>query len=192
MKSSAQPFQPPRRTSRSPSTMRRVIARISAQVSSATASVSTSGVFVTTMPRAFAAGDVDVVVADRDVATRPSAAAPRRGPPRVTLSVTTRDQAVLVGRRRLQLLGWQRAGLVVDIDVAAMLEQREGRATGCGASGERGGVHWMTEMAPAQLIDSWGGAWRPRVSARATGSSRSDCTARSARSGTGRPDSGSA
>ena len=43
------------------------MARISAQVKSAVASVSTSGVLVTTMPRARAAGDVDVVVADGDV-----------------------------------------------------------------------------------------------------------------------------
>ena len=51
MKSSAQPFHSPRRTSRSPSASRRVIARISAHVKSATDSVSTSGVFVTTMLR---------------------------------------------------------------------------------------------------------------------------------------------
>ena len=51
MKSNAQPFHSPRRTSRSPSDSRRVIARISAQVKSATDSVSTSGVLVTTMPR---------------------------------------------------------------------------------------------------------------------------------------------
>ena len=67
MKSSAQPFQPPRRTSRSPSAIRRASARISAHVSSAVASVRTSGVLVTTMPRDLTAGDVDVVVADRDV-----------------------------------------------------------------------------------------------------------------------------
>ena len=51
MKSSAQPFHSPRRTTRSPSDRRRVIARISAQVKSATDSVSTSGVLVTTMLR---------------------------------------------------------------------------------------------------------------------------------------------
>ena len=52
MKSNAQPFQSPRRTSRSPSASRRVIARISAHVKSATESVSTSGVLVTMTPRA--------------------------------------------------------------------------------------------------------------------------------------------
>src|SRR5690606_10662762 len=45
----------PRRTARSPSTTRRVTARMRAQVNSATALVSTSGVLVTTMPRARAA-----------------------------------------------------------------------------------------------------------------------------------------
>ena len=55
MKSSAQPFQPPRRTSRSPSATRRVTVRISAHVNSATALVRTSGVLVTTMPRSRAA-----------------------------------------------------------------------------------------------------------------------------------------
>ncbi len=44
MKSSAHPFHAPRRTSRSPSASRRVMARISAHVKSATDSVSTSGV----------------------------------------------------------------------------------------------------------------------------------------------------
>ena len=67
MKSNAQPFHSPRRTSRSPSDSRRVIARISAHVKSATDSVSTSGVLVTTMPRDARVGDVDVVVADGDV-----------------------------------------------------------------------------------------------------------------------------
>ncbi len=56
MKSSAQPFHLPLRTSRSPSPMRRAAARISAHVSSAVASVSTSGVLVTITPRDFAAG----------------------------------------------------------------------------------------------------------------------------------------
>ena len=46
---------------------RRVIARISAHVKSATASVSTSGVFVTMMSRLRAKADVDVVVANRHV-----------------------------------------------------------------------------------------------------------------------------
>ncbi len=55
MKSSVQPFHPPARTSRSPSAIRRAAARISPHVSSAVASVSTSGVFVTTTPRALAA-----------------------------------------------------------------------------------------------------------------------------------------
>ena len=55
MKSSAQPFHAPPRSSRSPSATRRVTARMSAQVNSAVASVSTSGVFVTGMPRARAA-----------------------------------------------------------------------------------------------------------------------------------------
>ena len=67
MKSSVHPFQPPRRTSRSPSAIRRAAARIRLQVSSAVASVSTSGVFVTTTPRCPGCRDVDVVVADGDV-----------------------------------------------------------------------------------------------------------------------------
>ena len=56
MKSSPQPFHPPARTSRSPSPTRRAMPRISAHVNSATASVSTSGVLVTTIRRARAAG----------------------------------------------------------------------------------------------------------------------------------------
>ena len=55
MKSSVHPFHAPRRTRRSPSPMRRAAARIRPHVSSAVASVSTSGVFVTITPRAFAA-----------------------------------------------------------------------------------------------------------------------------------------
>ena len=55
MKSIAQPFQAPRLMSRSPSPIRRAAVRISAQVSSAVASVSTSGVLVTATPRAAAA-----------------------------------------------------------------------------------------------------------------------------------------
>ena len=51
MKPSAQPFPRAARTTRSPSDSRRVIARIIAHVKSATDSVSTSGVLVTTMPR---------------------------------------------------------------------------------------------------------------------------------------------
>ena len=67
MKSNAQPFHSPRRIRRSPSASRRVTARISAHVKSATDSVSTSGVLVTMMPRDRACGDVDVVVADGHV-----------------------------------------------------------------------------------------------------------------------------
>ena len=44
-----------------------MIARIRPQVKSAHALVSTSGVLVTTTPRARQAGTIDVVVADRDV-----------------------------------------------------------------------------------------------------------------------------
>ena len=50
MKSSEKPFQSPRRTSRSPSTMRRVTAMISVIAMLAVASVSTSGVLVRMMP----------------------------------------------------------------------------------------------------------------------------------------------
>ena len=58
---------PPARTKRSASPSRRVAIRISAKARSAVASVSTPGVLVHDDAAGRAGGDVDVVVADRDV-----------------------------------------------------------------------------------------------------------------------------
>ena len=86
-----------------------VTEKIRPQVSSATASVRTSGVFVTTMPRDLRGRDVDVVVADGDVRDDLQLARRvehlRRDPVR-----DDADQAVLVGEPPLQLVRRERSG----------------------------------------------------------------------------------
>ena len=74
----SQPVKRPSRTKRSASATRRAAAKVSATASSAVVSVRMPGVLPTAIPRAVAAGDVDVVVADGVVAQHPPAGAVQR------------------------------------------------------------------------------------------------------------------
>ena len=101
-----------------------MIARISAHVKSATDSVSTSGVFVTTMPRDRAYGDVDVVVADGDVGDdlQPVGGVDER---LVDLLGQHAHERVLAGDARAQLVARDRAVAGVQIDLADRFELGE-------------------------------------------------------------------
>ena len=101
-RSGVHPFHPPDRTRRSPSATRRVIARISAHVNSATAAVSTPGVLVTMTPRDRAAA--------RSMLSKPTAMfdttrsdGPRRVEQRGVDAIRQeRDQRVRAGGARSQ------------------------------------------------------------------------------------------
>ena len=114
----------PARTSRSPSPSRRVAIRISANAMSAVASVRTPGVFVTITPRAAQAGDVDVVVADRDVRDDPQLRAGGVEQRVVDAVVQQRDDGVGAGDRVVQLVRRSAAGR------AARPRRRRPRAAG--------------------------------------------------------------
>ena len=191
MKSNAQPFHSPRRTSRSPSDSRRVIARISAHVKSATDSVSTSGVLVT-------------IDAARPRVARRRCCCSRRPRSRSTFScgaasITVRsiasvehaDQRVLVGDSRAAARPAESALRRVDDRrprPPASLDEHRRRQP----SGDENARHGLSGLDGPDGLDGVmpSRACRypalPRSSVRTTDSSRSDCSARSARSGTRR------
>ena len=100
-----QPCQRPARRSASASDARRDAARISRNARSAVVSSSTPGVLHTAMPCARRGGDVDVVVADRDVGDDAAAAgAPAVEHVGVDRSVSRQTIASTLGRVRDELV----------------------------------------------------------------------------------------
>ena len=179
MKSSAQPFHSPRRTSRSPSAIRRATARISPHVSSAVASVRTSGVLVTTTPARLRRRHVDVVVADGDV--RDDLQRRRRVEHGAVDPVGQHADQRLACPASRRFSSSARSGDGPSCRSTSQAASRRREHGGRDASGEKDGGGTMRPKSTDQRSGIRDRSGISGFSVRATRSSRSDCTARPAR-----------
>ena len=177
MKSNAKPFQPPRRTSRSPSTMRRVMPRMIAQVRSAVASVSTSGVLVTTTPRARAAATSMLLYPTATVATifrsdpASSTAASTGSVNIVTSACLPRTRSASASRVSGSPSWSSTSHASSSRAIARAGRRRVTRTAGCHWRSARGSGLWLWEPEPEP------GAGDRRLMSVRLADSRSDCTA---------------